>query len=1042
MRKLLFIAAIFTANFCSAQVSTSDCEGATVLCGDLYTEDSAPPGTGNIYEFTGSCNQNLETMSLWYTFTVFEEGDLSFILTPNVLQDDYDWGLFDVTNGGCDGIGTGASPAVSCNSWGSLLNPNGPTGISTANGGVSNVGGPGDQFGPPFNANLPVIVGQTYALVVMNWSNSDDGYTIDFGESSASLFEQEPPTPVALTKNCNSSQLLVTFSELVISETAEDLDFTISGPQGTFQINNVLPLSVFGSLEDQFVLTPAVNITQPGTYTLEITNESGSISDPCGNLAIGAIDIIIPESIAYETATSTACNGDGGAIEITNLQGGVGEISFYLNDILQTEFTVSDLPSGNYVVSIRDEEDCIVNTQIQIPDQQITVEIPSQDTLSCALPLLEIQGVLVSPVQDVTYQWDIMTPNGFESIGSTIINPSLADSGLYQLTISNLDNGCSAQAQVTIIGIELNNMSFDALVSGACNSIGGMIEVQNIVGGNSVYTIELNGEEQSSNLFSELVPGNYLVTVFDGNNCSVSEEFEIPNNEISVFIPEQNMFTCAIDSIEIEGVSIQPQQNVTANWFLSIDDELFNTGYEILNPVFDSAGEYVLVIQNEISGCDASASIILNSNVPENFSFEYEITNACNGEFGIIEITSINEGAEPFSIFFDNELQTGLTLSNLPNGEFEVSIIDQNLCESTINVMVPNHILNVEIPEQDFLTCDIQELQIANIQISPSQPVIYEWLYYDPLQGYVSIDQPISNPTISIPGIYRVIVSTEDGLCGNADAMEIFYSNENNITYNTDIIPACNGVNGTFALANLAGGTPPYVYSFNGEVQPNYEIQDLLPGSYSIEITDGHDCVSSAVIMIPNNLLDIYVPAQDKLTCQEPSVELGGIDVIPDQEVHFTWAYETNDQYQVFNEGDETPVVSNIGMYQITVTNLAIDCRVTEFFIVEAGALYGIDHSHIRFPNIITPNKDSKNESWGPFLDFDSEVDLISLFDIYELKIFNRWGNLIFDSTASNAKRWTVQEEEDGTYFYTVKYRSSCGGIQESQREGTIQIMR
>ena len=86
--------------------SISDCEGAITLCGDLYTETDASFNSGAIQEFTGICNQNLEQSSVWYSFTVQEDGLLSFILDPLNPMDDYDWGLFDITTGGCEGIGT------------------------------------------------------------------------------------------------------------------------------------------------------------------------------------------------------------------------------------------------------------------------------------------------------------------------------------------------------------------------------------------------------------------------------------------------------------------------------------------------------------------------------------------------------------------------------------------------------------------------------------------------------------------------------------------------------------------------------------------------------------------------------------------------------------------------------------------------------------------------------------------------------------------------------------------------------------------------
>lgn len=116
-----------------------------------------------------------------------EDGLLSFILTPNQVADDYDWAVFDISAGGCAGISAGGtSPEVACNSFGEFGN-NGATGISTAMGGTGASNGPGNANGPAFNADLPVTAGDTYALVVMNWTQSPYGYTLDFGFSTASL---------------------------------------------------------------------------------------------------------------------------------------------------------------------------------------------------------------------------------------------------------------------------------------------------------------------------------------------------------------------------------------------------------------------------------------------------------------------------------------------------------------------------------------------------------------------------------------------------------------------------------------------------------------------------------------------------------------------------------------------------------------------------------------------------------------------------------------------------------------------------------------
>ena len=194
-------------------------------------------------------------MSLWYTFTVTEPGNLSFILNPNNSADDYDWGMFEITNGGCAGIlaQDGSSPEVSCNSYGSF-GDNGPTGISTADGGTGNSNGPGDLNGPAYNADLDVQVGQTFALVVMNWSQSQEGYTIDFSGSTADIYDDEQPFIVEATTNCNNNEAQIIFSEPIITSTVDLDDFSLTGPGGTYTCIEAIPDVNGSAYEDGFTL--------------------------------------------------------------------------------------------------------------------------------------------------------------------------------------------------------------------------------------------------------------------------------------------------------------------------------------------------------------------------------------------------------------------------------------------------------------------------------------------------------------------------------------------------------------------------------------------------------------------------------------------------------------------------------------------------------------------------------------------------------------------------------------------------------------------
>ncbi len=467
MRRLsvLCILAFIHFHTLFAQTNTGDCEGAIVLCNDLYTEETAPPGTGNVYEYTGVCNNNLETMSLWYTFTVQQDGNLSFVLTPGDGADDYDWGLFDITAGGCAGISAGgSSPEVSCNSWGTLNGENGATGISTSDGGTGNSNGPGDLNGPPFNADLPVTTGQTFALVVMNWSNSQNGYTIDFGGSTATIYDDVNPTIVEVTPNCSNTEFHITFSENIINETAESLDFLISGASGDYSITTVEADDPGVPMDDGYTLTLSQSIIEAGTYTLIVSNASGNVEDACGNLAIDeTFEIELFAPLAFDTTITTACNGVGGSIQLTNITGGEPPYIFEVNNQAYNEFTATGLTDGNYAISIVDANNCEITFDLEVPDNPISLELPAQDSLSCANTEVEITGLQLSPDQPVDYSWAYESNGQFGPLSTNSSTPALSAAGTYQVTATNTNNGCSAAITFELYSENVDKIDLSAL---------------------------------------------------------------------------------------------------------------------------------------------------------------------------------------------------------------------------------------------------------------------------------------------------------------------------------------------------------------------------------------------------------------------------------------------------------------------------------------------------------------------------------------------------------------------------------------------------
>ena len=169
---------------------SQDCNGGVRICQD-YFEPNFFPGDGSIPDEVpnNSCLSSGEKNAVWYQFTSYQDGVLGFTIFPNTPDDDYDWAVYDISNGGCAGVPTGSSPELSCN-----YAPN----VCPPPGGDGSTGPNGDLTGPCAGQNedlIPVDSGGTYAIVVSQFTDaSQDGFTIVFdsnGVISANSIDAE-----------------------------------------------------------------------------------------------------------------------------------------------------------------------------------------------------------------------------------------------------------------------------------------------------------------------------------------------------------------------------------------------------------------------------------------------------------------------------------------------------------------------------------------------------------------------------------------------------------------------------------------------------------------------------------------------------------------------------------------------------------------------------------------------------------------------------------------------------------------------------------
>jgi len=121
---------------------------------------------------------------------------------------------------------------------------------------------------------------------------------------------------------------------------------------------------------------------------------------------------------------------------------------------------------------------------------------------------------------------------------------------------------------------------------------------------------------------------------------------------------------------------------------------------------------------------------------------------------------------------------------------------------------------------------------------------------------------------------------------------------------------------------------------------------------------------------------------------------------------------------------DYATIVGEPGQYYVTLTDTQCGFQVTKDYLINA------ESCEVIIPNIFTPNGDGDND----FFEFEG----LGNFTNSTLKVYNRWGNLIFESVNYNNK-WSGEDFPDGTYFYILGINKSSG---MEYHEGNVTILR
>jgi len=327
-----------------------------------------------------------------------------------------------------------------------------------------------------------------------------------------------------------------------------------------------------GSMEEQIESLTA------GDYSLTVTDANGCQAE-------FEYSLIEPDTLTATVAVlNVDCYGsDTGSIDLS-VQGGTEPYS-YIWDIGLTDEDVFALTAGSYTVTISDTNGCSLEYMVIVEEPQFIEVIETAMHPSCnGLDNGSVEVDVSGGTEPYGYVWD--NGNNTERITNL-------PAGLYSLTITDA-NGCSEVLETELndpIPLILQESVTDALCYGSDEgSITTMLQ-----GGIPPYEFNWSTGDITSDIH-DLNAGNYSVTVTDGNDCAISDEFVINQPDSIVLVLSSINATGSMS----DGSAIVEPTGGTSPYSYLWDDPEMQTTAEAQALI---AGVYTVTVTDD-NGCE------------------------------------------------------------------------------------------------------------------------------------------------------------------------------------------------------------------------------------------------------------------------------------------------------------------------------------------------------------------------------------------------------------------------------------------------------
>ena len=752
----------------------------------------------------------------------------------------------------------------------------------------------------------------------------------------------------------------------------------------------------------------------------------------------------------------TICFGNLGTWITANGTGGTPPYTYLWSTGATTQSIF--VGAGTYTVTLGDASNCPPTTAtvtVTAFSNPITANAGPDQSVCDVSPAVQLAGSVTGATGGIwTGGSGTYAPNNITL--NAIYTPSAPEitNGQVALTLTTTGNGtCPAASDAMVINI--NNFSGVATLTTndvTCNGYNNGTANITMNFGNPPYSYIWNTTPaQTTATITGLSPGNYMVTITDGNGCTGTQTITI-SQPAPLTLNTAGINATCFNLCNGQCIVIPSGGNGNYSYLWLPGN---NTNPSMNNAC---AGSYTVTV---IDMMDCSASGTATVSQPTAVVLTTSVTNIicanlCNGS----ATANVSGGNAPYSYAWStNPVQSTTTATGLCAGTYSITVTDANSCTTTTTLTItqpaPVTIANITAPVticfgQGVILSATATGGTGNFtyawtpsgpNVSPTTTTTYTVIATD-ANGCTSIPQTVTvtvNPLLGLvatgnvvtcPGTPIQITATANGgnggpytynwIPGNMTGSSVSVSPASTTTYTVTASDNCSPTITTIVQVTVMQ-SPVVAFNSNNPsacsgscIQFNCTstnvtnwswnfgdggtsaLQNPLycynnAGTYSVTltVTGTNGCTASQT---NNNMITIYAnPTADftmtpnPTTILEPHIcftNLSTPDVVQ-------WYWNFNDPNDLLTSTSQNPChsYSDTGTYCIPlIVHNQYGCWNTVTYCLMIQPYYTI-----YVPNAFTPNEDGLNDFFFP-----KATNIIE--GSYHMSIFDRWGNLIFQS--------------------------------------------